>query len=154
MQGKIRCRSAKKSWRQAVDNLRLRHPETSIGCLSRLFGKTREGYYSVSREKRGRLELRDNEIVAMVKEIRSQAPGLGAYKLFVMLKDIFGVSMPGRDRFYALMHDNGLMLKPGTQASYYELQSQLPQVYQPRQGLQTRTHKQPVGCRYHLYRYG
>ena len=51
-------------------------------------------------------------MVAMVKEIRSQAPGLGAYKLFVMLKDVFGVSMPGRDRFYALMHDNGLMLKP------------------------------------------
>lgn len=50
-----------KSWRQAVDNLRLRHPKESIGSLSGLFGKTREGYYSVSKEKRMRRELSERD---------------------------------------------------------------------------------------------
>lgn len=46
----------------------------------------------------------------MVREIRSVAPGMGAYKLFLILKDIFGENMPGRDRFYDLMHRRHLML--------------------------------------------
>lgn len=50
--------------------------------------------------------------MATVKSIRSEAPGIGAYKLFVMLKDVYPSEMGGRDRFYRLMHDNRLMLKP------------------------------------------
>lgn len=80
--------------------------------LSGLFGKSREGYYSVSREKRLRLELTDDEIVRTVKDIRGRAPGLGAYKLFLMLKELYPKEMSGRDRFYRLMHERHLMLKP------------------------------------------
>lgn len=83
-----------------------------MGCLSGLFGKSREGYYCVSAERRRRRDLSDAEIVGTVKSIRSQAPGIGAYKLFVMLKDVYPDEMAGRDRFYRLMHENGLMLKP------------------------------------------
>ncbi len=97
-------RPAKKSWRGAVDNLRLRHPDESLGSLSGLFGKSREGYYSVSREKRLRKELSETEVVSTVKEIRTQAPGIGAYKLFVMLRELYPDEMRGRDWFYRLMH--------------------------------------------------
>lgn len=81
-------------------------------CLSGLFGKSREGYYRVSREKRQALELTEASIVSIVRQIRLEAPGIGAYKLFLILKDIYPGKMCGRDRFYRLMHDNGLMLKP------------------------------------------
>lgn len=81
-------------------------------CLSGLFGKSREGYYRVSREKRKVLELTEASIVSIVRQIRLEAPGIGAYKLFLILKDIYPGKMCGRDRFYRLMHDNGLMLKP------------------------------------------
>ncbi len=48
----------------------------------------------------------------MVVQLRSEAPGIGAYKLFLILRDIFGSKMPGRDRFYRLMHRKHLMLAP------------------------------------------
>ena len=78
--------------------------------LCDLFGKSRVGYYSVDESRLHERELHENAIVSMVREIRSVAPGMGAYKLFLMLKDIFGENMPGRDRFYDLMHRRHLML--------------------------------------------
>lgn len=44
--------------------------------------------------------------------LRSEAPGIGAYKMFVILKAIFLDAMPGRDWFYEIINKNGLMLKP------------------------------------------
>ena len=43
------------------------------------------------------------------RQIRSEAPGIGAYKMFVILKDIFLDAMPGRDKFYKIINKNGLM---------------------------------------------
>ena len=47
-----------------------------------------------------------------MQKIREIAPGLGAYKMFLILKNIFETNMIGRDRFYSLIHRNHLMLKP------------------------------------------
>ena len=66
----------------------------------------------MSREKRAARELTESEIVGTVSELRSQAPGIGAYKLFLILKGVYGGRMCGRDAFYRLMHERGLMLKP------------------------------------------
>ena len=77
-----------------------------------MFGKSREGYYSVNKEKRKRRELSEAEVITTVKEIRVQAPGIGAYKLFLMLRELYPEEMKGRDWFYRLMHENDLMLKP------------------------------------------
>ncbi len=46
------------------------------------------------------------------RQLREEAPGIGAYKMFVILKDIFLDVMPGRDKFYKIINKNGLMLKP------------------------------------------
>lgn len=51
-------------------------------------------------------------MVAVIKEIREQAPGTGAYKLFLMLKSTFADKMVGRDKFYKLMRTHQLMLPP------------------------------------------
>ena len=56
--------------------------------------------------------LLESEIVANVVQIRSEAPGIGVYKLFLILRGIFGERMLGRDRFYELMHRKRLMLSP------------------------------------------
>lgn len=48
----------------------------------------------------------------MVRQIRSEAPGIGAYKLFLMLRSIYSDKMVGRDKFYFLMNKYHLMLPP------------------------------------------
>ena len=63
----------------------------------------------MSREKRAARELTESEIVGTVSELRSQAPGIGAYKLFLILKGVYGGRMCGRDAFYRLMHERGLI---------------------------------------------
>lgn len=95
-----------------MTGLHTRHPERSIGCLCALFGKTREGYYSVSKDAQEKRINKEMEVLRKVREIREIAPGIGAYKLFLILKCIFLTEMPGRDRFYSLIHRHHLMLKP------------------------------------------
>lgn len=95
-----------------MTSLHTKHPERSIGCLCSLFGKTREGYYSVSKDTLEKRMYTETEILSSVREIRDRAPGIGAYKLFLILKGIFHKEMPGRDWFYSLVHRHHLMLKP------------------------------------------
>lgn len=95
-----------------MTRLHTRHPERSIGCLCALFGKTREGYYSVSNDTLQKRMEKEREILRKVREIREMAPGIGAYKMFLILKGIFLSEMPGRDWFYSLVHRHHLMLKP------------------------------------------
>lgn len=60
-----------------------------------------------------RRELSEKEILDSVRDIRHEAPGIGAYKLYLMLKELYPDGMRGRDWFYGLMHESHLMLKPG-----------------------------------------
>ena len=48
----------------------------------------------------------------MVHELRGLCPGIGCYKLWLMLQDMCPGIMIGRDRFYHLMHIEHLVLKP------------------------------------------
>lgn len=51
------------------------------------------------------------ELVDAVKEIREEDPGIGCFKLFVMICCIFGRErVPGRDNFFKLLRRNKLML--------------------------------------------
>ena len=56
--------------------------------------------------------MTERNIVEHARQLRSKAPGMGAYKMFLVLKDIFQDAMPGRDKFYRIINGNGLMLKP------------------------------------------
>lgn len=52
-------------------------------------------------------------MVENVRGIRKEDPGIGGYKLWVMLCSLFGTEfMPGRDSFYALLRRHRLMLPP------------------------------------------
>lgn len=68
-----------------------------------LFGKTRQGYNKVQALSRRRF-LKEKALCKAVEEIREIDPGIGGYKLWIMLKDIFGEDMVrGRDSFYKFL---------------------------------------------------
>lgn len=77
-----------------------------------LFGKCRRAYYCHDLEELQERELNKAEIIRMVHELRGLCPGLGCYKLWLMLQDMCPDIMIGRDRFYRLMHIEHLVLKP------------------------------------------
>ena len=88
-----------------------RHPGTSLECLCGLFGKTRQAYYK-KKKTDDKILLQTDKMIKEVRDIRKLDPGIGAYKLFLMLHGIFGGHMFGRNRFYSVLGRNGLMLPP------------------------------------------
>lgn len=71
-----------------------------------------KAYYSVSLSVREERSVYEREIVKVVEDIRRRAPGIGAYKLHLMIREGFPDAAPGRDRFYRLMHERHFMLRP------------------------------------------
>ncbi len=81
-----------------------------VSLVCRLFGHCRQAFYQskadIESEKR-----HETKVLEAVREIRSEDPGIGGYKLWLMLIAMFGRSfVPGRDRFFVLLRRKGLML--------------------------------------------
>lgn len=88
----------------------LHKTNVSVGC--RLFGHCRQAYYQF-RSDFTALYAREMKIVECINEIRGEDPGIGGYKLWVMLKSLLGDEIvPGRDSFYHLLRRHCLMLPP------------------------------------------
>lgn len=83
----------------------------SIGTACSLFGHCRQAYYQQKRD--GREELRrESRMLSAIGEIRNIDPGIGGYKLWLMLCEVFGKEwMPGRDKFMAFLSRNRLLGK-------------------------------------------
>ncbi len=82
--------------------------KVSLAC--RLFGHCRQAFYQCKADLEVEMK-RERVIVDAVREIRSEDPGIGGYKLWVMLIMLFGEQfMPGRDSFYRLLRRHRLML--------------------------------------------
>ena len=82
----------------------------AVALVCRLFGHCRQAFYQskadIEAEKK-----RETKVVGTVREIRGEDPGIGGYKLWLMLIAMFGRAfVPGRDRFYVLLRRKGLML--------------------------------------------
>ena len=82
----------------------------AVALVCRLFGHCRQAFYQskadIETEKK-----RETKVLGAVREIREDDPGIGGYKLWLMLIDMFGRSfVPGRDRFFILLRRKGLML--------------------------------------------
>lgn len=101
----------RKIWGQAVTEL-VRHRNLKVTLACRLFGHCRQAYYQSKADIETRLK-NERLILDSVREIRSEDPGIGGYKLWVMLVVLFGSRfMPGRDSFYTLLRRHHLMLPP------------------------------------------
>lgn len=82
----------------------------TLAC--RLFGHCRQAFYQSKADIVSELRL-ERVIIGNVREIRGEDPGIGGYKLWVMLRALLGSGvMPGRDSFYTLLRRHGLMLPP------------------------------------------
>ena len=84
-----------------------------VTTACRLFGHCRQAFYQSKADIEKEVQ-RDRILLKNVEEIRSEDPGIGGYKLWIMLCSLFGsdMDMPGRDSFYRLLRRNGLMLPP------------------------------------------
>jgi putative transposase len=82
----------------------------SVALVCRLFGHCRQAFYQ-SKADIETEAAHEKKVIEAVREIRSEDPGIGGYKLWLMLIDMFGrVFVPGRDRFFAILRRKGLML--------------------------------------------
>lgn len=81
-----------------------------MSLVVRLFGHCRQAFYQ-SKADLEKPVVFERKAVEAVIEIRREDPGIGGYKLWLMLTDLFGRDfMPGRDRFFVLLRRKGLML--------------------------------------------
>ena len=82
----------------------------AVALVCRLFGHCRQAFYQ-SRADIEKEKSRETKVIGAVREIRQEDPGIGGYKLWLMLIDMFGRAfVPGRDRFFVLLRRKGLML--------------------------------------------
>jgi putative transposase len=83
-----------------------------VASACRLFGRCRQAYYQSKADIENQVH-RERLMLDAVREIRSEDPGIGSYKLWIMLIVLFGAKFtPGRDSFYALLRRHRLMLPP------------------------------------------
>ena len=81
-----------------------------VALVVRLFGHCRQAFYQSKADIEKEVE-QEKKVIDAVKEIRNEDPGLGGYKLWLMLISLFGRDfVPGRDRFFVLLRRKGLML--------------------------------------------
>ena len=77
-----------------------------------LFGHCRQAFYQSKADIEAEVN-RDKIILDNVREIRDEDPGIGGYKLWLMLTELYGRELiPGRDSFFTLLRRHQLMLPP------------------------------------------
>ena len=82
----------------------------AVALVVRLFGRCRQAFYQSKADIEKEVEY-ERKAIEAVREIRSEDPGIGGYKLWLMLISMFGRGfVPGRDRFFVLLRRKGLML--------------------------------------------
>jgi len=82
----------------------------AIALVVRLFGHCRQAFYQSRADIETEIE-HERKVIDAVREIRMEDPGIGGYKLWLMLIAMFGRDfVPGRDRFFVLLRRKGLML--------------------------------------------
>lgn len=85
---------------------------TSVATACRLFGHCRQAFYQSKADIEAEVN-RDKVILDNVREIREEDPGIGGYKLWLMLTEVYGRELiPGRDSFFTLLRRHQLMLPP------------------------------------------
>ena len=84
----------------------------NVTTACRLFGHCRQAFYQSKADIEQEVK-RDRIIVDNVREIREEDPGIGGYKLWLMLTELYGKEqIPGRDSFFTLLRRHQLMLPP------------------------------------------
>lgn len=98
-------------WGQVVTEL-VEQRGMKVAAACRLFGRCRQAFYQSKADIEQEVK-REKLIADTVREIREDAPGIGGYKLWLMLTELYGrEQLPERDSFFTLLHRHQLMLPP------------------------------------------
>ena len=82
----------------------------TVALVVQLFGHCRQAFYQSKADIEKDIEY-ERKAIGAVMEIRKEDPGIGGYKLWLMLISMFGRDLvPGRDRFFVMLRRRGLML--------------------------------------------
>ena len=92
--------------------MKLSEPEIGIGRLCGLFGLSRQAYYSY-KKRRVQTYLETDQVIKMIKSVRSVHPRMGCRKIYDIIKvdlDMAKIKI-GRDKLFDLMSDNELLIR-------------------------------------------
>jgi len=93
-----------------VNRLHSKEGVNIFSCCA-LLGITKQAYYK-RRERQEKASLAEDLILREVIEIRRELPVLGGRKLFKLITQRLPESLlPGRDSFFRLLDDNGLLIR-------------------------------------------
>lgn len=95
---------------RTIDHYREETKETLVSAC-RLFGVNRQVYY---RRKRSAQKSRETAeiVVSLVMEVRQQMPRIGTRKLYYLLEDRLKELGIGRDKLFAILRANHMLIKP------------------------------------------
>jgi transposase InsO family protein len=92
--------------------MRIKHPDEGMERICRIYNVTRQAFYSMlsAQEKES---LAFAIVLVLVKEIRSEIPGIGTRKLLHMLLPEFKkhTIKLGRDQFFDLLRTQGMLIR-------------------------------------------
>ena len=88
------------------------YPQSGVGKICGLFGKTRQAWY-VQQWSAEDDTLRDSVVLKSVKEIRNDMPRIGTRKLYHMLTDTLAEHKIkiGRDKLFDLLEEHGMLIR-------------------------------------------
>jgi transposase InsO family protein len=95
---------------RTIDLYREETKETLVSACG-LFGVNRQVYYRRKRATQKSQEIA-SKVVKMVMEVRQQMPRIGTRKLYYLLQDQLNDIGVGRDRLFAILKANHMLIKP------------------------------------------
>ncbi|WP_317173236.1 IS3 family transposase [Maribacter aquimaris] len=95
---------------RVIDIFREEHQE-SLTSTCGLLGRSRQVYYRHLKSQR-RYQTKAAIVIEMVQRIRSEQPRIGTRKLHYLLKDDLKGIQVGRDRLFAILRANRMLIKP------------------------------------------
>ena len=95
---------------RTIDHYREETKETLVSACG-LFGVNRQVYY---RKKRATQKSQEkaSKVVKMVMDVRVQMPRIGTRKLYYLLQDPLNEIGVGRDKLFAILKANHMLVKP------------------------------------------
>lgn len=95
---------------RTIDHYRKETKETLVSACG-LFGVNRQVYYRRKKATQNKLETAE-KVVSLVQEVRRQMPRIGTRKLYYLLKDSLKELGVGRDKLFAILRANHMLIKP------------------------------------------
>ena len=95
---------------RTIDHYRKETKETLVSTC-RLFGVNRQVYYRKKKAMQKKLETAE-QVVSLVHDVRMQMPRIGTRKLYYLLEDRLKELRVGRDKLFAILSTNHMLVKP------------------------------------------